>query len=67
MLEEWEKAREVFVESVMVIPPELYPGDLLYPWGDERGTVALLVDYMIEHDGEHQAEIAAAIKTSEDS
>ena len=66
LLEEWEKARDVLVESVMGIPPELFPGDLLYPWGNERGTVALLVDYMIEHDVEHRAEIAAAVNVSEE-
>ena len=54
---EGEEARQDFIEAVGEIPVELYPGDLLYPWGDERGTIALLVQYMIDHDEEHRQEI----------
>jgi len=59
--DEWEQSREVYKEAVEQIPLDFYPGDLLYPWGDERGTVAHLVETMVEHDIEHREEIATAI------
>ncbi len=31
-----------------------FPGDLVYPWGGERGDIVKLVEYFIEHDIEHQ-------------
>lgn len=61
---EWAQAREDFKGAVGEIPLELFPGDLLYPWGDERGTIAHLVEMMIEHDVEHREEIAKAIQSS---
>lgn len=36
---------------------DLFPGDLLYPWGGERGTIAQLVEFLIDHDAEHRDEI----------
>ena len=62
---EWEQARAEFKEAVQEIPAELFPGDLLYPWGDERGTIAKLVKYMVEHDAEHRDEIVKVIETSQ--
>ncbi|NIS79628.1 MAG: hypothetical protein GTO14_05330 [Anaerolineales bacterium] len=61
--EEWEQAHDDFREAVRIIPSELFPGDVLYPWGDERGSIARLVDYMIEHEVEHRLEIENAIRT----
>jgi len=61
VFEEWEQAREDLKEAVEEIPVDLFPGDVLYPWGDERGTIAFLVETMIEHDIEHQQEIVKAI------
>lgn len=61
---EWEQAREEFKEAIRQVPVELIPGDLLYPWGDERGTIAHLVEMMAEHDAEHREEIARAIAAS---
>ncbi len=58
---EWEQAREDFKEAVREIPADQFPGDLLYPWGDERGTIAHLVEYMTDHSTEHQDEIVKAI------
>ena len=58
---EWEQAREDFKEAVQEIPIDQFPGDLLYPWGDERGTIARLVEYMTDHDTEHLDEIVKAI------
>jgi len=61
---EWEQAREDFKTAVQEIPPDQFPGDLLYPWGDERGSIAELVESMIEHDAEHREEIVKAIQAS---
>jgi hypothetical protein len=60
--EEWEQAHNDFKEAIRLVPAELFPGDVLYPWGDERGSIALLVDYMIEHEVVHREEIENAIK-----
>lgn len=60
----WEQAREEFIEVIQTIPLDLFPGDLLYPWGDERGSISQLVEYMSEHDMEHRDEIAEAIQAS---
>lgn len=54
---EWEQAREDFKAALSDIPIDRFPGDLLYPWGDERGSIAQLVEYMIEHGEEHRNEI----------
>ena len=64
VFEEWEQARENFKEAVQEIPLDQFPGDLLYPWGDERGTIAHLVEMMTEHDTEHRDEIVEAIQLS---
>lgn len=58
---EWEQAREDFKEAVQGIPIDQFPGDLLYPWGDERGSIARLVEMMTDHDTEHLDEIVKAI------
>lgn len=63
VLEQSEQARKEFKDAIQDIPPEMYPGDMLYPWG-ERGSIAQLVDYMIEHDAEHRQEIKEAIQAS---
>jgi hypothetical protein len=61
---EWEQARDDFKEAIHEIPSDQFPGDLLYPWGDERGSIAQLIEYMIEHDDEHRDEIVRAITAS---
>ena len=58
---EWEQAREDFKDVLKEIPPDLFPGDLLYPWGDERGSIAQLVEFMTDHDAEHRNEIVKAM------
>ena len=65
VFDEWEQSRGIFIEAVEKIPLHLYPGDLLYPWGDERGTIAHLVETMVEHDVEHRDEIATAIQSEQ--
>lgn len=62
--EEWEQARDDFKEAIREIPSDQFPGDLLYPWGDERGSIAQLIGIMIDHDDEHREEIVKAIKAS---
>lgn len=61
VIDEYKKAREEFKLSVQGIPVEKKSADLLYPWGDERGDIFQLVEYMVEHDAEHRAEISAAL------
>ena len=61
---EWEQARDDLREAVREIPSGQFPGDLLYPWGGERGSIAKLIDYMIDHEDEHRDEIEKAIKAS---
>ena len=63
IFDEWEQSREVYKEAVEQIPLEFYPGDLLYPWGDERGSVAHLVETMVKHDVEHRDAIETAIQS----
>ena len=58
----WEQAREDFNKALQEIPDHQFPGDLLYPWGDERGDIPELVEFMIEHDDEHREEIENAVK-----
>ena len=61
---EWEKSHEEFKEAVQGIPDDHFPGDLLYPWGNERGTIAALVEYMTDHAIEHRDEIMQAIEAA---
>jgi len=63
---EWEQAREDFKAAVQEMPSDQFPGDLLFPWGDERGSIAQIVEYMVEHDTEHRDEIVKAIQASQD-
>jgi len=65
VLAEWNQTRADFKAAVLEIPLELFPGDLLYPWGDERGDIAKLVKYMVEHDTEHRDEIVKATGESQ--
>jgi uncharacterized damage-inducible protein DinB len=62
--EEWEKSREDFIEAIQKVSSDLIQDDLLYPWGDERGSVQQLVEYMIEHEEQHRDEIVSVIKPS---
>jgi hypothetical protein len=59
---EWEQAWEEIKTTLDEIPLNLFPGDLLYPWGDERGNIAGLVEFLVDHDAEHQEEIVKAIQ-----
>ena len=57
ILVHWKDSVEEMTSAIERIPAEKFPGDLLYPWGDERGDIIQLVNYFIEHDQEHVAEI----------
>ena len=58
---EWEQACDDIKDALEETPLELFPGDLLMPWGDERGTIAELVEFLTDHDAEHRGEISKAI------
>jgi hypothetical protein len=60
---EWEQAREDFKAVINAIPTDKFPGDILFTWGDERGSIRQLVEYMIEHDEEHKDEIVKLLQT----
>jgi len=62
VLDQWELAYDELKRSVQEIPIELFSGDMLYPWGSDRGSVTRLVEYMLEHAVEHRDEILNAIE-----
>jgi hypothetical protein len=62
VFEEWEQARDEFKAAVEDLSLFQFLGEILYPWGDERGNVTQLVEYMCEHDEEHRTEIQAALQ-----
>lgn len=64
ILEVWEKSYEGLRAAVQEMPEDRFPGDMLYPWGDERGSIIKLVEYFIEHTEEHREEIVSAVKES---
>lgn len=66
MLAEWNQARKDFINAVQQIPPEKFNDELTFPWGDEQGSVTLMIEYMIDHNGEHQEEILHAVKGTSD-
>ena len=59
---EWEQARDDFKAALNDISTDQFPGDFLFPWGDERGSIVQLVEYMIEHDEEHRNEIMKVLQ-----
>ena len=67
ILAEWEQAHNELKNAVQDMPLDRFPGDMLYPWGEERGSIATLVEYMVEHDVEHRVEIIKAVQESADA
>jgi hypothetical protein len=61
VLQEWNQARKDFIEAVQKIPLDKINDELAFPWGEERGSLAVMIEYMIDHDGEHQEEILAVM------
>lgn len=64
ILYEWSQARKNLLAVIQEIPEDRFPGDFIFPWGDERGSIRILLDYFIEHDEEHRDEIIYALKSS---
>jgi len=62
ILQEWNRAREDFIDAVRQVPTDRFFDELAFPWGDEHGSFTLMIEYMIEHNGEHQDEILEALK-----
>ncbi len=62
IFDEWEQAHEDIKRAIQELPLDKFTGDMLYPWGDDRGSVADLVEFMSDHDIEHRDEIAKASK-----
>ncbi len=59
---ELEKSNHALLQALQDIPDDQFPGDFLYPWDEERGSIATLVEYMIEHSDEHREEIIKALQ-----
>ena len=59
---EYEKAYDEFWVAIVDIPSDRFSGELLYPWGDEKGSITKLIEYFIEHAIEHRDEILTAKK-----
>ena len=64
IVEESKQAREDFKFGLSDIAEDRFPGDLLHPLGDERGSIPQLVEYMIEHDEEHRNEIMKVLQAT---
>ena len=62
ILYEFERAYDKLWLAVADIPTDRFPGDILFPWGDEHGSIVELVEYMIEHVVEHRDETTIALK-----
>ena len=62
LIKEREAAREELKVVINEIPEEKFAGELLFPWGGETGSIAQLVEFMVEHDEEHRDEIVKAVK-----
>ena len=62
ILAEWEQAYDDLKNAIQGMPADQFPGDMLYPWGDERGSITRLVEYMVEHVVEHRDEIVKALQ-----
>ncbi len=63
--DEWNQARDDFKEIVKQIPPDKLSSELEFPWGEETGSISVLINYMIEHNEEHQNEIMEALKKTD--
>jgi hypothetical protein len=61
VFQEWEQVCDDLIDALEEIPLDLFPGDLLFPWGDERGSIAQLVEFLTGHDTEHRDEIVKTI------
>jgi hypothetical protein len=61
---EWEQAHEELKGATQDISLDQFHGEMLYPWGNERGDITVVVGYMCEHDVEHREEILKAFQAA---
>lgn len=61
ILLEWKETREWLKQVLEEMPSERLTGEMTFPWG-ERGSVAELVDAMIDHELEHRQDIMGVLK-----
>ena len=64
--DEWNQARNDFKEAVSKISSDQFSSELPFPWGDESGSISILINYMIEHNEEHQHEIVEVLKETDE-
>ncbi len=64
ILTEWEQAREDLKSAVEEIPLDKFSIDFLAPWGDDLWSATQMVDYFIEHEDVHRAEIEKALQAN---
>ncbi len=64
LLNEWNSAKGDLVKALNEIPLDKFPGDFEFPWGDENGTILLLIEYMLDHKLEHREEIIKALNNT---
>jgi len=64
VFEDWEETRDGFIAAIREASPDRFPGDMLYPWGDDRGSIKELVEFIVGHDIEHRDEIKTALSAS---
>jgi hypothetical protein len=64
ILEEWNLARKNLLDVIQDIPDDRFPGDIVFPWGDEHGSIRKLLDYIIEHDEEHREELLTKLNSA---
>ncbi len=67
ILTEWQQSSGELKQAIQDMPINMFPGDMLYPWGEERGTIAKLIEFMIEHSVEHRVEIENAVSLSSET
>lgn len=64
IVEDWKLARRELIEAVEKIPADNIHAEVLYPWGEEHGTIFDLVKYFCDHDIDHKEEMESIVKGS---
>jgi hypothetical protein len=57
LLNEWNSTQDDLALLLDEIPLDKFSVDFEYPWGDENGSVQVLIGYMIDHKCGHLEEI----------
>lgn len=58
---DWKAARGELIAALRAMPEEKFSEDLRYPWGDEEGSIYVLLKYFYGHDYEHRDEFEGFI------